>query len=86
LGAALILALGALLVLGPGPAGLGVFWLAWAYALLFGLLQIGLGLRIRNWQVRWMRPLRQRRVEVQAGPAAGWRTGQALAQAWPRQG
>ncbi len=79
LGAALILTLGALLVIWPTSAGFALVWLAGAYTLVFGLLQVGLGLRIRNWQTRWMSPLRLRSVAVDAGRASGWRTGSSLA-------
>lgn len=71
LGVALILALGALLLKWPTPVGFALLWLTGAYTLVFGLLQIGLGFRIRNWQNRWMRPLRLQPVEVRAGRPGG---------------
>lgn len=42
--------LGVVLVIWPGASALGLVWLLGAYALVFGLLQIGLGFRLWNWQ------------------------------------
>ena len=42
--------LGVVLVIWPGASALGLVWLIGAYALVFGLLQIGLGFRLWNWQ------------------------------------
>jgi uncharacterized membrane protein HdeD (DUF308 family) len=70
IGLGLAVALAALLMLWPAPVSLGLFWLVAAYTLIFGLLQVGLGLRVRNWQNRWMRPLRLLPVEVAAQPVA----------------
>jgi uncharacterized membrane protein HdeD (DUF308 family) len=74
-----ILVAGALLVIWPRPAGLSLIWLSGAYVLLFGLLQIALGLRLRNWQVRWMRPLHLRAAVVRVGPVPDRRMGPAFA-------
>jgi uncharacterized membrane protein HdeD (DUF308 family) len=42
--------LGVVLVIWPGASTLGLVWLIGAYALVFGLLQIGLSFRLWNWQ------------------------------------
>jgi len=42
--------LGVVLVIWPGASALGLVWLIGAYALVFGLLQIGLSFRLWNWQ------------------------------------
>jgi uncharacterized membrane protein HdeD (DUF308 family) len=56
-GLLLAAALAALLALWPVPVSSVFLWLAVAYTLIFDLLQIGVGLRVRNWQARWMKPL-----------------------------
>jgi len=42
--------LGVVLVIWPEASALGLVWLIGAYALVSGLLQIGLGFRLWNWQ------------------------------------
>jgi len=42
--------LGVVFVIWPGASALGLVWLIGAYILVFGLLQIGLGFRLWNWQ------------------------------------
>jgi uncharacterized membrane protein HdeD (DUF308 family) len=42
--------LGVVLVIWPGAGALGFVWLIGAYALVFGLLLIGLGFRLWTWQ------------------------------------
>ena len=46
----LSVALGVMLMIWPGATVLGLIWLIGAYALVFGLLQIGLGIRLRKLQ------------------------------------
>lgn len=43
-------ALGMVLVIWPRPGALGLVWVIGAYALVFGLLLVGLGFRLWNWQ------------------------------------
>jgi uncharacterized membrane protein HdeD (DUF308 family) len=43
-------ALGMVLVIWPGPGALSLVWVIGAYALISGLLLIGLGFRLWNWQ------------------------------------
>ena len=50
----LSVALGVMLMIWPGATVLGLIWLIGAYALVFGLLQIGLGIRLRNLQKTWL--------------------------------
>jgi uncharacterized membrane protein HdeD (DUF308 family) len=61
-------ALAAMLFIWPAPISFALLWLTAAYTLIFGLLQIGLGLRVRNWRTRWMRPLRLQPVAIGVGP------------------
>lgn len=46
----LSLGFGMLLLMFPGPGALAVVWLIGGYAILFGLLLTGLGLRLHHWQ------------------------------------
>ncbi len=57
MGLLLATAMAALFALWPVPVSLALVWLAVAYALIFDLLQIGRGFRVRSWQTRWMRPM-----------------------------
>jgi len=43
------IAFGVLLVLNPGAGALALLWLIGAYAIVFGLLLIGLAFRLRGW-------------------------------------
>jgi uncharacterized membrane protein HdeD (DUF308 family) len=58
-------ALGLVLVIWPGPGALGLVWVIGAYALGSGLLLIGLGFRLWNWQHSTRRDLQP--VRARAG-------------------
>jgi len=49
LGGVLSVALGILLILQPLAGSLAVIWMVGAYSLMFGVVLISLGLRLRNW-------------------------------------
>jgi uncharacterized membrane protein HdeD (DUF308 family) len=48
--------LGVLLLSRPGPGALTVVWLIGFYAIVYGILQFGLGLRVRRWRAEVQRP------------------------------
>ncbi len=50
----LSVALGVMLMIWPGATVLGLIWLVGTYALVFGLLQMRLGIRLRNLQKTWL--------------------------------
>jgi len=50
----LSVAVGVMLVIWPRATALGLIWLIGAYALVFGLLQMRLGFRLRNLQEKWL--------------------------------
>lgn len=50
LGGVLSIGLGILLFLQPAAGGLAIVWMIGAYALLFGILLVILGIRLRNWK------------------------------------
>lgn len=54
---ALSVALGALLFASPGAGALALVWLIGVYAIAFGALLIGLGLRLRRWGQSFVRPI-----------------------------
>lgn len=47
-------------------------WLIAAGALVFGLLQVGIGFRLKSWQGRWTRPLRP--LLLQPVRVSAWQT------------
>lgn len=51
LGGLISIALGVLLFLRPAAGGLAIVWTIAAYALIFGVLLVILGFRLRNWTV-----------------------------------
>jgi uncharacterized membrane protein HdeD (DUF308 family) len=51
LGGVLSIGLGVLLFLQPAAGGLAIIWTIAAYAVLFGILLVTLGIRLRNWRV-----------------------------------
>jgi uncharacterized membrane protein HdeD (DUF308 family) len=57
-------AVGMMLVVWPGATALGLMWLIGAYALAFGLLQIGLGFRVRRLQKQWLSRMAWQPVQV----------------------
>ncbi len=54
LGGIASLAFGILLILFPGAGALSLIWLIAVYAIVFGVLLVGLGLRLRSWGSRAM--------------------------------
>jgi uncharacterized membrane protein HdeD (DUF308 family) len=57
LGGILSILAGALLIAQPVAGGLAVVWIIGAYALIFGVLLIALGFRLRNWDNSMHRPM-----------------------------
>jgi len=53
----LSIAFGILLLLRPGAGALALVWLIGAYAIVFGVLLIGLGLRLNQWRRAGERPI-----------------------------
>jgi uncharacterized membrane protein HdeD (DUF308 family) len=70
LGLVVAATLAALQAMWPTLVSLAFLWLTAAYILIFSVLQVGLGLRVRDWQARWMRPLHLLPVAVNAGQAS----------------
>jgi len=63
----LSITLGAVLVIWPQAGGLALVWLMGSYALAFGLLLVGLGLRLWNWQWSVRRASNDLAVAADAG-------------------
>lgn len=63
----LSITLGAVLVIWPQASGLALVWLMGSYALAFGLLLMGLGLRLWNWQWSVRRASNDLSVAADAG-------------------
>ena len=59
LGGLLSILFGSALVLQPGAGGLALIWLMGAYALVFGVVLIALGFRLRNREIPSDRPMAQ---------------------------
>ncbi len=67
---------GAAPLISSSAIDLALVWLIGSCALVFGLLQIGLGFRLKSWQARWTRPLEL--LALQPVRASAWRTDRRL--------
>jgi len=55
--------MGVVLALWPGPGAVAIAWIIGAYALVFGVLLVGLAFRLRRWQAAHV-PMRKTAVEA----------------------
>ena len=60
------IAFGVLLVLFPGPGALALLWYIGGFAIVFGVLLIGLGLRLERWRRSTQRTIPPEAVPTQA--------------------